>query len=68
MAAFAALGLFADAIAVGGRGFYVWNHCGYDCAAVPYLGLSASAAMLLGVVLAAIGIALLLGVLLEKGE
>ena len=66
MATLAALALLLIAIAVGGRGFYVWSHCGYDCYAL--FGLSATMAMLLGVVLVVLGTALLLTILLEQGK
>lgn len=68
MTALVALLLLVAAIAIGSRGFYVWNHCGYDCSAIPQLGLGATTSMLLGALLAAIGIGLLLALLLEKGR
>lgn len=68
MTAFLAIAFLVAAILVGGRGFYVWNHCGYDCAALPVLGTSATFSMLLGLVLAGLGVALLLGLLLQRGK
>jgi hypothetical protein len=63
-----ALVVLLAAIVVGGRGFYVWNNCGYDCAAIPLFGLSATISMLIGLALAALGVVLLLTVLLDKGK
>jgi hypothetical protein len=66
MTALLALLLLIAAVAIGGRGFYVWNHCGYDCSAIPQLGLGATTCILLGMLLAALGVGLLLTVLLES--
>ena len=63
-----ALIFLISGIVMGGRGFFVWNHCGYDCSAIPTLELSATGSMLVGVVLVVLGIGLLLSILLEKGR
>jgi hypothetical protein len=60
--------LLVSGIAMGGRGLFVWNHCGYDCSAISVLGLSATGSMFVGMVLAILGIGLFLSILIEKGR
>ncbi len=68
MTGFLAIALLVAAILIGGRSFYVWNNCGYDCVALPVLGTSATFSVLLGLALAGLGVVLLLAILLERGK
>ena len=39
------------------RGFYVWNHCGYDCrVGSGWISLGATGAMLFGITVFALGV------------
>ena len=52
MAKFSAVVVLALGGLLAYRGFTVWNSCGYDCAvAVGWSGFTATAAMLLGLLL-----------------
>ena len=42
------------------QGFFTWNHCGYDCkVGLSWLSLSATTAMVLGIISLLIGISVL---------
>ena len=51
-----AIAVFLAGTALAVRGFYIWTGCGYDCPALPYLGITATAAMIYGVLAAALGL------------
>ena len=68
MAALLATVVLLCGVLLAGRGFWVWTHCGYDCAAIPLLGWSATFAGVIGAVLLVCGMGMLLSALLARGK
>jgi hypothetical protein len=64
-----ALVLLLCGLTLGARGLYVWTGCGYDCSALSYPGMTATAAMLYGAICAAVGLSFLVSAFLgAKGR
>ncbi len=64
MVKYVATALALISLALGFRGLYVWTSCGYDCAALSYPSLTATGAILVALLAAAIGIGALVASLL----
>ena len=65
MARYIAIALLLAGTSLGLRGFYVWTGCGYDCPALLTQSLTATGAMLFGVLAAASGIVVLVASVLR---
>lgn len=66
MARYVAVALTLAGIALGLRGFYVWTGCGYDCPVLSSPSLTATGAILFGIMVAAGGIVVLVASILGR--
>ena len=60
----AAIALLFGGLALGSRGLYVWTGCGYDCPALSYPTITATAAIFYGAILVAVGFCILIAAFL----
>jgi len=61
----ASIALLVIGLVLGARGLYVWNGCGYDCPAMRYPSITATAAMLYGAISVAVGFFILIAAILS---
>ena len=68
MAKFLAIAVVLFGLALGLRGLYVWTGCGYDCPALSFPNITATAAILYGGLAGAAGFCVLLAAFLRASD